>query len=399
MSLVRKVVQLVVVVAVIVAGIRLATGAALHGIEKYCPFGGLETAWSVLTRQQFSCATGELNVSLFVALVVLTLVARKAFCSWICPVGTVHEWLGRLAGGRRRRVTGRRPKDTAVGWLQVPRKLDGQLRWLRYGVLAAVLLGTGLTAELVFRPCDPFYVLFSAHGHDVEPWSYALLAAILAAGVAVAMAWCRYLCPLGAALWPFARFGLLRMRRHEHACTSCGACDRACPHGLQAATVHEVRSGECTLCLECRSACAVPGTLTVAPAGGLVGAVPTWVLPLLLVMASTAGVLGARAFALPSTTRTYADGEGTASVRLVVRGVSCVDTADRAAVQLQELEGVVSLVAYASRSELLIEYRDDLTGVERIREALEAPVYDPATGTYLFHQFEVTEVADERDRR
>jgi ferredoxin len=393
---VRRSVQLLVVVAVTVAGIRLATGAALHGIERYCPFGGLETAWSVITQQQFSCATGELNVSLFVAVVVLALLARKSFCSWICPVGTVHEWLGRLAGFVRRKVTGRAPRDTAVGWMQVPRKLDGQLRGLRYGVLAAVLLGTGITAELVFRPCDPFYVMFSAHGHDVEPWSYALLAILLGTGLVVAMAWCRYLCPLGAALWPFARFGLLRVRRDEHTCTGCGACDRACPHALQTATVPEVRSGECTLCLECQAACPVHGTLAVAaPAGP---PVPTWVVPLLLVALTAGGVAGARAFSLPSYARTYDDGDATATVRMVVDGVRCVDTAETAAEQLDGVQGVSSLVAHASRNELVIEYRAEQIDVDAIREAIEAPVYEPATGSYLFHQFRVTEVIPGGDR-
>ena len=89
----RSLFQVAVVAAALTAGIRLATGHALSGVEKYCPFGGFETAWSFVTRRSFSCAAGELNFALFLALLALTIVARKAFCSWICPVGTVNEWI------------------------------------------------------------------------------------------------------------------------------------------------------------------------------------------------------------------------------------------------------------------------------------------------------------------
>jgi len=388
----RKVIQLAVVAAAVVAGVRLATGASLTGIERYCPFGGLETAWSLITAQRFSCATGELNVSLFLAVVVLALLARKSFCSWICPVGTVHEWLARAAGWLRRR-SGRGPrKGSTTGLLEVSRRTDRRLRWLRVVVLAAVLLATGLSAELVFRPCDPFYVLFSFHGHDVEPWSYVLLAVLLGAGVVVAMAWCRYLCPLGAALWPFSRVGLLRMRRDAGRCTGCGLCDRVCPHGLQASSAPAVVSGECTLCLECKAACPSAGSLGMGASFGPVW--PSWMLPVILITLTTAGVAGGRAFALPSYSHAYGPaGSGArASSTLVVQGVRCVDTAATAARQLDGLPGVVSLVAYASRNQLKVEYDPALVGLDDISAALEAPVHDPATGEYLFHVFEVLEV-------
>ena len=392
-SLFRRVMQLTVFVAVVVAGIRLATGASMAGIERYCPFGGLETAWSVVTRQQFSCAMGEVNVSLFLAVVVLALVARKAFCGWLCPVGLVHEGVARLGGWLRRR-TGRERSGTRRGLFTVPPRADRWLRLLRLPVLLAILVATGVTGELVFRPYDPYYVMFSAHGHDVQIWSYALLGTLLAAGLVVSMAWCRYLCPLGGALWPLSRVGLLRMARAPESCTSCGRCDGACPHGLAVSSVPEVRSGDCTMCLECRDACPTEGALRVSPVGWAGTSVPSWILPLLLVVLGSAGVAGSRAFALPSYSETYASGTATEveTVHLVVRGVRCVDTARRAAAQLQDVPGVLSLVAYASRNELKLEVDPHAFNIEAVRAALESPVYDEETDQYLFHQFEVLEV-------
>ncbi|TFG88099.1 MAG: 4Fe-4S binding protein [Gemmatimonadales bacterium] len=247
---IRLATQVGVATAALIAGVRLARGWSLAGVEKYCPFGGLETIWSFVTRRSFSCAAGELNLALFLALLGLTLIARKAFCSWVCPVGSVNEWIFRLV-----RWTGTR-------WpLEPPPRVDHALRWLRLPVLAVILFFTWRTGELVFRGYDPYYILTSAHGHEVKLWSYALLAAVLALGVVVPMAWCRYLCPLGVTLWPFSVLGRLRLRRTESRCTACAACSSACPHGIDVAGSTEVRSGECTLCLECTEACPAGGAL------------------------------------------------------------------------------------------------------------------------------------------
>lgn len=393
MSLIRRTIQLTVLAAVIVAGIRLAAGASLAGIERFCPFGGLETAWSVLTRQQFSCAMGETNIAMMLSVVALALIARKAFCGWICPVGLVHEGLSWL-GGRLRRRAERPGSGPRHGLVTVPPRADRWLRILRLPVLAAILVATGITGELVFRPYDPYYVLFSVHGHDVQLWSYALVGGLLVLGVVFAMAWCRYLCPLGGALWPLSRLGLLRVAREPSTCTGCSQCDRACPHGLAVSTVDAVRSGECTMCLECRQVCPAPGTLRVAALARTGGAIPAGVLPALLVLLGIAGVAGSKTFALPSYSETYTtrSTEQAETIHLVVKGVRCVDTAQRAASQLRDVPGMLSLVAFASRNELELRVDPTVADVETIRTAIEAPVYDEGTDQYLFHQFEVIEV-------
>lgn len=251
----RTLFQLAIVVAAAVAGLRFAMGSSLASVEKYCPFGGLETAYALLARKRFTCAAGELNLSLFIALVLLALLARKTFCGWACPLGAAFEWTGRL--GRR---LFKRPNYQGL-W-NVPPKLDAILKVvLRIAVIGLVLAATWATGELVFRGYDPYYILFSAHGHDVRLWSYGILGALLLLGFLIPLSWCKYLCPLGAALWPLSAAGRLRLSRSEAHCTACGSCDRACPQALDVSGVREVRSGECTLCLECTGACPSPGAL------------------------------------------------------------------------------------------------------------------------------------------
>ena len=261
MKRLRLIFQLSIVAAAAFAGVRYALGKSLVSVETYCPFGGLETAWSFFTRRRFSCAAGETNLALFIALIVLTILARKAFCGWVCPAGALFEWEAKLA----RRVFKRR--DFSGVW-PVPPRVDRALKiGLRIGVLGLVLVATWKTGELVFRGYDPYYIVFSAHGHDVKAWSYLVLAALLGLGLVMPMAWCKYLCPLGAALWPASIGGRLRLARDEHHCTGCGACDKNCPQDLPVSRVKELTSGECTLCLECTAACPTPQALELRWSG------------------------------------------------------------------------------------------------------------------------------------
>jgi polyferredoxin len=245
----RQVTQIAVILAASVAGVRFALGRSVVTVETYCPFGGLETAYAFLTRQRFTCAAGDTNLALFIALIGLTFLARKAFCGWVCPVGALSEWEGRLA----QRLFGR---QGFTGLWRIPPRVDRVLRIvLRIAVLALVLVATWTTGELVFRGYDPYYILFSANGHDVRAMSYAILAGLAIIGLLLPMAWCRYLCPLGAAIWPFSAAGRLRLAREENSCTACGACDHACPQTIDVSQVETVQSGECTLCFECTEVC------------------------------------------------------------------------------------------------------------------------------------------------
>jgi len=383
-----------VVVAAAATGYRFMAGLSLTSVERYCPMGGLATSYSLATEGRFSCATGELNFAMLLALLLLAVVARKAFCSWLCPVGTVSELLGAVSAwfsGRSRRPGGVRG---ALGCYTPPPQVDGWLRLLRVIVLAVVLAATFRTAELVFRPFCPYYVMFSFHGHEVQMWSYGLLAVFAAGVLLVPFVWCRYLCPLGGALWPFARVGLLRVRRNVAVCTECRKCDRVCGHSLSVSTATEVRSGECTLCLECVEACPARGALAVGAARSG-RALPPWAVPALVVAAVAGGVLAGNLFAVPSFAREYDVAENAgrpAEVRFVVRGVRCVDTAKLAATVFDGAPGVVSFVAYASRSEVLVTYDASRTDVQTLIRRIQGPVYMEQNGEFVFNVFEVVSI-------
>jgi len=121
-----------------------------------------------------------------------------------------------------------------------------------------------------------------------------------------------------------------------------------------------------------------------------------WIVPTLVVIAAVAGVGGSRLLAAPSLVREYAaappPGHDLRTATFVVNGVRCVDTAERAAHQIDGEPGVIRLTAWASRARLEVAFDPAATGVEAIRDAIEAPVFDADTGEITFGVYEVREI-------
>ena len=78
--------------------VYLAMGRGQRSFEAFCPFGGVESLWGLLRAGEFTCALGPLNLSMFIAVLGLTLIAKKVFCGWGCPIGFLGELTGKLGG-------------------------------------------------------------------------------------------------------------------------------------------------------------------------------------------------------------------------------------------------------------------------------------------------------------
>lgn len=243
MRVVRTLFQAAFVAGMAVVGLRWTFGGQALTIETYCPFGGVETAYSLLTNQRFTCSMSEASTIFFLGMMGLTLLAKKSFCSWICPLGAVLEWVGRLG-------------HTTLRWTwEPPPRVDQGLRYLRYVALAVILYFTYRIGDLVFRTYDPYYILYSFGNEAVVWWSWMLLAAVLVGGLFIRMSWCRYLCPLGAVYDLFSWTGLIKPVIQRASCDSCGACEKACPQAIPLVGRAKIRSRDCTNCLECLAAC------------------------------------------------------------------------------------------------------------------------------------------------
>jgi NapH/MauN family ferredoxin-type protein len=222
----------------------LALGFGSRSFEAFCPFGGMESLWGLFTSAQFTCALGPLNLSMLIGLLILAVVAKKAFCGWACPIG----FFGELSNLISKKVWRGRP--------DVNPKVNSGLKLLRYVAFVLVLVFTYRTGELILRGYDPFYAIFSGFGHGtlgIVTW--VVLGAILVGAFVVPMFFCRYLCPMGATFDPFSRLGLIKVVRNEKGCEQCGKCAAVCPQGLEPDKMIAVRHRDCTNCFECVDAC------------------------------------------------------------------------------------------------------------------------------------------------
>jgi NapH/MauN family ferredoxin-type protein len=247
----RRAFQVLFLGAVISLAAKLLLGTAKTTVEYYCPMGGVVSLYGLFRKQQFICTLSEMNLSLALALFVGVIATKKSFCSWVCPIGTISEGLAWVRGKAIKRQA-----------LRVPDGADRWLSKLKYVVLALVIILSYRTSELVFRGYDPFYILFTGtKGHGLIPVvSILVLVGVLALAFFFEMSWCRYLCPLGAAIDPLSKIGLLKIKRDGAKCNECGACDRVCPHRISVSKLRKVSRMDCTNCLECVSKC-TPGAL------------------------------------------------------------------------------------------------------------------------------------------
>lgn len=257
--LARRLTQLGFAVVIIVAAVRHQlepTVGTSASVDALCPFGAMETLITWLTTGTLISRIHPSNLVLGGALLIATLLAGNAFCGWICPLGSIQDLLWRLG------------RWLHLPELKVPARLDKQLRWGRYVVLALVIWFSVSTAKLWFADYDPYLAIF---GLDwlFNPGGMAVAGIVTAAVVLVGSSlvnrlWCRYLCPLGGLLSVLSRFSFLRVRRNENACTDCTLCDRPCPVGLQVSTAAPAVSADCIGCLDCVATCPVKGALSVA---------------------------------------------------------------------------------------------------------------------------------------
>lgn len=230
-----------------------AVGFGDRDFENLCPFGGVASLYGLVTGGEFTCSLGPANLSLLIGIIVLALIAKRAFCGWVCPLGFIGELIYRL----REKVTKKRVKT-------IPPRLNAWLKPLRYIVLVLVLYFTWQIGDLVFRGFDPFYAIFSGMGHGTLGWiTWTILAIFLIGSWFVPMFFCRYFCPLGATLDPFGWLGLIKVSRNAETCIDCNKCHKVCPHDLHPEKVDVLRHHDCTNCMECIDACPIAKCMTL----------------------------------------------------------------------------------------------------------------------------------------
>lgn len=243
----------------------------------FLDFTGTLHGWfGWLAKVQFLPAVLALNLGVSLALVVLTLLFGRVYCSVICPLGVMQDVVSWLSGRRK----GKKYRFT----------YSPAVSWLRYGVLtvfmAALIAGVGSLVALLAP--------YSAYGriaqnllaplwgwgnnalaylaertdsyafYETEVWIKSLPVFIIAAVsfvVIVVLAWrggrtyCNTICPVGTVLGFLSRYSLFRPVIDTEKCNGCTLCSRHCKASCIDAKAHRIDYSRCVTCMDCIDTC------------------------------------------------------------------------------------------------------------------------------------------------
>ncbi len=409
--------------------------------EAYCPFGGLQALGSYMTMDSLSCSMTSTQIMMGVALFIGIVLFSRLFCGYICPLGTIGEWTGKLGDRLKVRITLKGIADKA-------------LRLLKYVLLFITFYFTLKSSELFCKKFDPYYAVASGFDTDVVLlWALIAIGALLVGSLFFRLFWCRYLCPLGAlsAIFKYSWWFLgvmavyvillllglnisyvypllivtaggyilevtrmdrvrpdpVHITRNTGTCTSCGLCTESCPQGIDVASMEKVTHADCTLCGDCLHACPEKDTLQINKRN--MKWLPAVVLGALIILGITAGSL----FELPTISQQWGTEEQLANAGTFemsgLKNIKCFGSSTAFANQMRSVEGIYGVSTYVASHTVHILYDTAMYNDEKIQQLIFVPVkrvieepsadvsnivyhtltidkfFDPLDATYLQH--------------
>ncbi|MCM1502277.1 MAG: 4Fe-4S dicluster domain-containing protein [Bacteroidales bacterium] len=244
----------------------------------FLDFTGTVQAWmGWMAKIQFIPAVLAANVAVIIALIVLTLVFGRVYCSIICPMGIMQDIISWSHG--------RTKKKNRFRFSWSPEK-----KVLRISVLAIfimlMLLGLNSIAALIApysafgRIAGSILAPIYAMGNNImaylaerldsyafyttEVWMKslpALAVAILTLLLVGYLAWkggrtyCNTICPVGTVLGFVSRFSFFRIAIDTDKCRNCGLCGKQCKASCINMAEHKVDLGRCVVCMDCIGTC------------------------------------------------------------------------------------------------------------------------------------------------
>ena len=239
----------------------------------FLDFTGTLHHWlSWMAKIQFLPAVLALNVGVVVALVILTLIFGRIYCSVICPLGIFQDILARL-----NRKKNKYSYSKEVKWLRYPMLVlfvitlvagVGSVFQLlapysSYGRIATMvfqplwMLGNNVLAALAERADS--YAFYS-----VDVWMKSLpvfIIALVTLIVLLVLAWrggrtyCNTICPVGTILSFISRFSFLKIHFDTDKCKNCSMCSKNCKAACIDYKAHTVDYSRCVVCGNCISSC------------------------------------------------------------------------------------------------------------------------------------------------
>ena len=206
-----------------------------------------------MAKIQFLPAVLALNVAVIAALVVLTLLFGRVYCSVICPLGVFQDGISWI-GTRKSKA---------------PYKYKKELKWLRYGIwvayVACLVAGVQVVVALL-APYGAYGRILQSIKQPVMGPTLIIAAITLIAVVALSLkggrTYCNSICPVGTTLSFFSRFAMFRPVIDANQCVRCHSCEHKCKAQCIEITKEKVGIdySRCVSCFNCIETC---------PKGGL----------------------------------------------------------------------------------------------------------------------------------
>lgn len=248
-------------------------------VDAFLPIGGL-MAFKYFILTGIIEPVHPSGFIMFVAILGVSLVMKKGFCGWICPVGTLSQYVW---------MTGEKifGKNFRIG-----RFTDLSLRSVKYLLLGLFLflIGIAMPPNMMvlffitdyYKIVDVRMMMFFTEMTSLTLW---VLIGLGVLSLLYKNFWCRYLCPYGALLGLLSRLSPFKIRRNEEKCIHCHACTQHCPTLIDVESKAVVKSEECFGCMTCVSRCPAPGAIDLTVSvGKKVNIVKPWFFPIILIV-------------------------------------------------------------------------------------------------------------------
>lgn len=377
--------------------------------EAYCPFGGLQSLASYLVNESLACTMTSVQILMGITLFVAVVVFSKLFCSYICPIGTLTEWLGKVGDKLKVRFT-------------LTGNTDKAFRIIKYFLLFVTFYYTLASSELFCKKFDPFFAISSGFNSDVNAY-YAFFAILITifGSIFIRQFWCKYFCPLAALsnifkfiimfsvaitvyvvvnrlgvklsyVWPLSVICVLgyifelvkleskavpffKITRNESTCSGCGVCDKSCPQGIEISKVNSVKHVDCNLCGDCLYVCPHEDTIQLNKKNF------RWIPAVATVVLVIVGMLIGSAFELPTIDEKWGtpaemDMSETYS-RSGIKNIKCFGSAKAFSSKMRRVKGVLGVAAYVKTKTAKVYYNPMILNEDKINKLIFTPVKLP----------------------
>ncbi|WP_457568473.1 4Fe-4S binding protein [Desulfurobacterium sp.] len=230
-------------------------------MDAFCPISGV---YDILMKVRSGVIDPFHPAAMVIMLsaVATTLLFGKGFCSFICPVGTLQDYVTFVRNKIPLFKSIDKMGEKIKNW-RFYSFIDYPLRGLKFVLLGWILyiilqipaqmmamMNQNINAAADIELFKFWVEVFKGN----KPTVTIVLFAIVVLSVIVPRFWCKYLCPLGAFYGIFNLFSFTRLRRIPEKCNDCKLCSN-CIIGLKPYRSIEFNNTECTMCLDCKQEC------------------------------------------------------------------------------------------------------------------------------------------------